>query len=62
MPYWAVGSHTWITHGTLTTLAGLTADLMYGFISPTGARWQHAASYMRTCCGGCLCLLLLCVN
>ena len=36
VPYWAVNSSTWITHGTLTTLAGLTADLMYGFVSPTG--------------------------
>jgi hypothetical protein len=36
VPYWSVNSSTWITHGTLTSLAGLTADLMYGFISPTG--------------------------
>ena len=36
VPYWAVASNSWITHGTLTSLAGLTADLMYGFISPTG--------------------------
>jgi hypothetical protein len=36
VPYWSVNSSTWITHGTLTSLAGLTADLMYGFISPSG--------------------------
>jgi hypothetical protein len=44
VPYWAVDSSTWITHGTLTTLAGLTADLMYGFISPTGTDFITAGT------------------
>jgi hypothetical protein len=44
VPYWAVNSSTWITHGTLTTLAGLTADLLYGFISPTGTDFITAGT------------------
>lgn len=44
VPYWAVGSHTWITHGTLSTLSGLTADLLYGFISPTGTDFITAGT------------------
>jgi hypothetical protein len=44
VPYWAVDTKTWITHGTLTTLTGLTADLMYGFISPTGTDYIIAGT------------------
>jgi hypothetical protein len=71
VPYWAVDSHTWITHGTLTTLAGLTADLMYGFISPTGecvlqdtsahmcVHVYWAATCMQEPTAGALCTVLL---
>lgn len=44
VPYWAVASKTWITHGTLTTLGGLAADLMYGFLSPTGTEYIIAGT------------------
>lgn len=44
VPYWAVDSSTWITHGTLSSLMGLTADLMYGFISPAGTEFIIAGT------------------
>lgn len=44
MPYWAVASNTWITHGTLTTLGALSADLMYGFLSPTRTEYIVAGT------------------
>jgi len=36
VPYLDHASKTWITHGTLSTQLGLTADLLYGFITPSG--------------------------
>lgn len=44
VPYWSVGSATWVTHGTLTSVLGLTADLAYGFISPSGTEFISAGS------------------
>jgi hypothetical protein len=36
VPYQDQASKAWITHGTLTSQLGLTANLMYGFLTPAG--------------------------
>lgn len=44
MPYKAVAARTWVTHGTLSSVLGLSASLMYGFISPAGSEFIVAGS------------------
>lgn len=34
VPYYATAIQSWVTHGTLATPLGLSADLMYGFAAP----------------------------
>jgi hypothetical protein len=42
--YLAVSSNNWITHGTLTTIMGLTANLLYGFRTPSGKQFITAGN------------------
>lgn len=44
VPYLAVTSSTWITHGTLSNYMGLTASLMYGFRTPSGTQFITAGN------------------
>lgn len=42
--YLAVSSNNWITHGTLSNLMGLTANLLYGFRTPSGKQFITAGN------------------
>jgi hypothetical protein len=40
----AVSSNNWITHGTLSSYVGLTANLLYGFRTPSGKQFITAGN------------------
>jgi hypothetical protein len=40
----AVSSNSWITHGTLSSYVGLTANLLYGFRTPSGKHFITAGN------------------
>jgi hypothetical protein len=40
----AVTSNNWITHGTLNSYVGLTANLLYGFRTPSGKQFITAGN------------------
>jgi hypothetical protein len=44
VPFYAVSTKSWITYGTLTSDAGLSATLMYGFAAPDGQNLMMAGS------------------
>lgn len=44
VPYMAISSGSWITHGSLSNAMGLTATLLYGFRAPSGVEFITAGS------------------
>jgi hypothetical protein len=44
VPFFAQSTASWITYGTLTSDAGLSATLMYGFAAPDGQNLMMAGS------------------
>lgn len=44
VPFQDAASHNWITHGSLSSPLGLTASLLYGFLTPTGSELLIAGS------------------